>query len=270
MAGIISSKTEIRRVPLYIHGLDDNIEGGVPEGHITLISGSAGTMKSSISFNILYNEALKGRVGVYCSLEQSYNSIIKQMVNMNFDMNKINMIIIRDLAELRASISKMSSGGNGGLVIVDIGCIRKEIKDVKMADNKSWLNVIKNVVKRIKEEGDCELFCLDSLSALYVLSRFENPRIELFYLFEFLRDLEITSFLISESQPQSGKFSEFEIEEFLCDAIVHLRLTPFRRNVVREVSVVKMRSTNCNNDIFSLEFKNNRFQALYGGQNPLL
>ncbi len=270
MVGVISSKSEIKRIPLYIEGLDDNIEGGVPEGHITLISGSAGTMKSSIAFNILYNESLKGKIGVYCSLEQSYYSIIKQMVNMNFDMSKINLIVIRDLSELRTSIAKLKSSGDGGMVLVDIGCIRKEIRDVKTADNKSWLNVIKNVVKKIKEEVECKLFCLDSLSALYVLSRFENPRIELFYLFEFLRDLDITSFLISECQPQSGRFSEFEIEEFLSDAIVFLKLTPFRRNVVREVSIIKMRATACNNDIFSLEYKHDRFQALYGGQNPLL
>ena len=270
LTGIVSSKTEIKRIPLYIEGLDDNVQGGVPEGHITLISGSAGTMKSSITFNILYSEALKGKICVYCSLEQSYNSIVKQMINMNFDMSKVNLVIIKDLAELRMAISKIKSNGGGALVMVDIGCIRKEIRDVKTADNKSWLNVIKNVVKKIKEENECHLFCLDSLSALYVLSRFENPRIELFYLFEFLRDLEITSFLISECQPDSGKYSEFEIEEFLCDAIVHLRLTPFRRNVVREISIVKMRATDCNNDIFSLEYKHNRFQALYGGQNPLL
>ena len=270
LAGIISSKTEIKRVPLYIEGLDDNIEGGVPEGHIILISGSAGTMKSSLAFNVLYNEALNGKISVYCSLEQSYNSIIKQMVNMNFDMSKVNLIIIKDLAELRTSIAKINSSGGGGLIVVDIGVIRKEIRDVKTADNKSWLNVIKNVIRKIKEEADCKLFCLDSLSALYVLSRFETPRIELFYLFEFLRDLDITSFLISECQPQSGRFSEFEIEEFLSDGIVFLKLTPFRRNVVREISIVKMRATNCNNDIFTLEFKHSRFQALYGGQNPLL
>ncbi|MBU1198670.1 MAG: hypothetical protein KKF46_07955 [Nanoarchaeota archaeon] len=270
LAGIISNPSEIKRVPLYIEGLDENIQGGVPEGHITLISGSAGTMKSSISFNILYNEALKGKTAVYCSLEQSYQSIIKQMINMNFDISKVNLVIIKDLAELRTCLAKLKGGVKGGLVMVDVGCIRKEIKDVKTSNNKSWMNVIKNVVKKIKEEGDCHLFCLDSLSALYVLSRFENPRIELFYLFEFLRDLEITSFLISESKPDTRQYGEFEIEEFLCDSIVALRLTPFRRNVVREISVVKMRATNCNNDIFSLEYKHNRFQALYGGQNPLL
>jgi len=49
-----------------------------------------------------------------------------------------------------------------------------------------------------------------------------------------------------------------------------IKLTPFRRQVVREIAVVKMRATACNNDIFSLEFRNGQFQALYGGQNPLL
>ena len=77
------------------------------------------------------------------------------MVNMNFDMSKVNLIIIKDLAELRTSIAKINSSGGGGLIVVDIGVIRKEIRDVKTADNKSWLNVIKNVIRKIKEEADC-------------------------------------------------------------------------------------------------------------------
>jgi len=55
------------------------------------------------------------------------------------------------------------------------------------------------------------------LVALYVLSRFENPRIELFYIFEYLRDLHITSFLISEMPLDGSKYSEYEIEDFLAD-----------------------------------------------------
>ena len=107
------------------------------------------------------------------------------------------------------------------------------------------------------------------MSALYVLSRFENPRIELFYIFEFLRDMDVTTFLIGEVPVDGSTYAEYD-EDFLADGIIHLRLTPFRRNIVREVSVVKMRTTKCNNDVFSLEFKEGKFLALYGGQNPLL
>ncbi|UCF09195.1 MAG: hypothetical protein JSW28_00930, partial [Thermoplasmata archaeon] len=41
--------------PTYINGLDKQLEGGIPEEHIVLIAGAAGTMKSSIAYNILYN-----------------------------------------------------------------------------------------------------------------------------------------------------------------------------------------------------------------------
>lgn len=266
---LVTDKHEIKRVRMYVNGLDENIQGGVPEGHITLMSGAAGTMKSSLSFNVLYHEAVNGNNGLYLSLEQSAESLMNHMINLDYDLTKINLVIVKDLSELAGRL-QMVSRAKGSVFVVDVGCIRKEIKDINIDNNKSWMNVIKNVVKKVSMEANTRLFVLDSLSALYVLSKFENPRIELFLFFEFLRDLSVTSFLISEMPLDGSKFSEYEIEDFLSDAIIVIKLTPFRRQVVREISVVKMRATACNNDIFSLEFKNGQFYALYGGQNPLL
>lgn len=266
---IISDKHDLHRIKLHINGLDENIQGGIPEGHVTLVSGAAGTMKSSVCFNVLYHEALAGKNGLYISLEQSAESLLNHIINMDYDLSKVNLIMVKDLSELRSRMAELK-GDRGSLIVIDIGTIRKEIRDINTDNNKSWLNVIKNIIKKVHTEAGCDLFVLDSLSALYVLSRFENPRIELFYIFEFLRDLQITSFLISEMPLDGSKYSEYEIEDFLSDGIIMIRLTPFRRQVVREISVVKMRATQCNNDIFSLEFRNGRFNALYGGQNPLL
>lgn len=267
--GVVADKHEIKRVRTYINGLDENIQGGVPEGYISLISGAAGTMKSSVCFNILYHEARQGHNGIYFSLEQGAESLVNQMVNMDYDFSQIDLVIVKNLADLGARVQQMRQD-TGTLFIVDLGTVRKEIHDVNSDNNKSWLNVVKNVTKKLAQEASCKRFVLDSLSALYVLSRFENPRIELFHIFEFLRDMQITSYLISEMPLDGSKFSEYEIEDFLSDAIIVIKLTPFRRQVVREISVVKMRTTACNNDIFSLEFKNGQFYALYGGQNPLL
>lgn len=270
MAKLVTDKHDIRRVKTYINGLDENIQGGIPEGHITLVSGAAGTMKSSVTFNILYQEAVNGNNGLYISLEQSTESLVTHMANMDYDFSRINLVIVTELSELSGKIEEARSQDKGTLFMLDVGCIRKEIKDVNMDNNRSWLNVVKNVVKKVALEGNAKRFVLDSLSALYVLTRLENPRIELYMIFEFLRELEVTSFLISEMPLDGSKFSEYEIEDFLADAIIVIKLTPFRRQVVREISVVKMRTTACNNDIFSLEFKNGQFYALYGGQNPLL
>ncbi|MBU1201132.1 MAG: hypothetical protein KJ583_01790 [Nanoarchaeota archaeon] len=260
----------IKRVKTYIQGLDDAMQGGVPAGHVILVSGTAGSMKSSVTFNILYNEALNGKTGLYISLEQSYESLNQHLSNMGLRLDKINIQPVKNLTRIEEVIHTVKNNSTGSIIVVDIGTIRKEIKDIKIADNKSWLNVIKNVVKKVKMETNCSLFVLDSLSALYTLSRFEDPRVELFYTFEFLRDMDLTTFLISEMPLDESKYSEYQIEDFLSDGIIHLRLTPFRRNIIKEIMVVKMRATNCNNDVFSLEFKNGQFQALYGGQNPLL
>jgi KaiC/GvpD/RAD55 family RecA-like ATPase len=273
MEKIITKKEELKRTPLHIQGLDENIEGGIPDGYITLMCGTAGTMKSSVCFNSLYNEAVKeGKIALYISLEQSYVSLLNHVINMGYDLSKVNILLINDLSNINSQLAQLKNSKKGTIIFGDLGCIRKEIKDTKISTtaNAGWINVIKNLVKKIKQDLGLDLLVIDSMSALYVLGKFENPRIELFYIFEFLRDLNITSFLISEMPLDGSKYSEYGVEDYLADGIVHIRLSQFRRAVVREISVVKMRSTQVNTDVFSLEFKNGKFSALYGGQNPLL
>ncbi len=261
---------ELKRIPIYIHGLDEGMQGGIPEKHIVLVCGSAGTMKSSISFNVLYNEALKGKTGLYLSLEQSYDSLIEHITNMGYDINQVNLIHVNELQSLTQTLQGTVNSGKGNIIIIDMGCIRKEIKDIKVAGNRSWINVIKNIIIKTKAVIPCSLLVVDSLSALYVLSKFENPRIELFFIFEFLRDSGMTSYLISEMPLDGRKYSQYEVEDYLADGIIMIKLTEFRRAVVREIRIVKMRSTDANTDIHSLEFKNAQFYALYGGKTPLL
>jgi len=260
----------IKRIPMYIQGLDENIEGGIPEKHIVLVCGSAGTMKSSITFNVLYNEALIGKTGIYISLEQSYDSLVEHIRNMGYDLSRINLIHINELQNLIPKLQEYKNSNKGNVIIIDLGCIRKEIKDVKVAGNRSWMNVIKNIVLKTKQALPSELLAIDSLSALYVLSKFENPRIELFFIFEFLRDSGMTSYLISEMPLDGSRYSQYEVEDYLSDGIIFLNLSKLRRTVVREIRVVKLRATDANNDVFSLEFKNAQFHALYGGKTPLL
>ncbi|HEY9705289.1 MAG TPA: ATPase domain-containing protein, partial [Allocoleopsis sp.] len=211
MDRIITKQGDIKRVPLYIQGLDEVMEGGVPEGNITLICGSAGTMKSSVCFNSLYNESSsKNKVGVYFTLEQSYASLLNHVINMGYDLSKVNVLLINDLSNISTNLAQLKNSKKGTLIFADLGCIRKEIKDAKVSttQNAGWLNVIKNVIKKVKTELGLDMVVIDSLSALYVLSKFENPRIELFYVFEFLREMGITSYLISETSLDATKYSE--------------------------------------------------------------
>lgn len=270
MKPLIKSKKDIQRVPLYIEGLDDNIEGGVPDGHVVLVSGTSGTMKSSLVFNVFYHEVLKRKkAGLYISLEQSSHSILNHMINLGYDLEKINYFVLEDISKLSEAVAKVKSAKNGIFVLLDIGAVRKQLKQVTESPSGDWLNVIKNILKRFKKTGHCDLFCLDSITALYVLSEFKNPRTTLFHIFEFLRDLGVTTYLISE-MPVDKDNATYAVEDFLADTVIKLELTPRQRKVSREISVVKMRTTKCSIDIFTLEFTRGKFKALYGGQTPLV
>ncbi|MBI2651501.1 hypothetical protein HYX01_03450 [Candidatus Woesearchaeota archaeon] len=266
---IITNKKDIKRVKTYIDGLDENLQGGIPEGHIVLVSGRSGTMKSSVAFNILYNEALNGNVVLYLTLEQSAESLIKNMVNLDFDVSKVNLQILLDSSEIEKTIKSIKSSKKGSLIIADMGAIRKKTKTTKFYSNTVWLEAIQNLLVKISDIK-CNLFVLDSLSALYILSNFDNPRTKLFYIFEFFKGINLTSFLISESPPEKEKFSEFGVEEYLADGIIRLQATERYRKVTREISIAKMRATDCNLDIFTLEYKNKKFYALYGGKTPVV
>jgi len=84
------------KIGSYIENFDVALGGGVPEGHIVLVYGSAGTMKSTVCFNVLFNEILKGRKGAYITIEQNSLSLLKQMVGLCFDISKVNIEVLND------------------------------------------------------------------------------------------------------------------------------------------------------------------------------
>ena len=266
-----SGSKDIRRVKTHIEGYDQHLAGGIPAGHVVLVCGTAGTMKSSVIFNIFYNEVLASKsTAVYLTLEQSSASLLSHMGTMGYDLGKIEVEVLDDISKLGKSLVKAKAAKDGILVLIDVGAVRKQLKAVTESPSGDWINVIKNILKKFKTEAQIDLFCLDSLSALYVLSDMKNPRAELFHIFEFLRDSEVTSYLISEMPLDRKKYSEYEIEDYLADGVIVLELKARQRRVMREISTVKMRSTDANTDIFTLEFEKGKFKALQGGQTPLV
>ena len=80
----------------------------------------------------------------------------------------------------------------------------------------------------------------------------------------------LTSFFISEMPKDRHKYCEYEIEDYLADGVIEIQLVERNRKVTREISVVKMRATNINVDIFTLQFGRTGFEALYGGKMPII
>ncbi len=52
-----------KKIPTFIEGLDDVLGGGFPVGHVVLVSGLPGTMKSTLTYAILHANARQRDVG---------------------------------------------------------------------------------------------------------------------------------------------------------------------------------------------------------------
>ena len=79
----------IQRIPSYIRQLDVILGGGFPKGSKVLLSGAPGTMKTSLAYSLLYNNAFADELfdqepvhGTYISIEQDPVSILKHTHNM--------------------------------------------------------------------------------------------------------------------------------------------------------------------------------------------
>ena len=226
------------RIKTYIEGYDRALEGGVPKGQVVLMSGTPGTMKSSLTYYILYNQAKEERATcVYVTLEQSRASLLRQMEKMGMDTEDVKH----------------------SLHILDLGLIRKNLKHMTGGD--SWMQVFKGYITSLKNDLNFDIIAIDSLGVLETISEMDNRRTDMFYLFEWLRDLGATVFLISEVSPDNLFTGTYD-EGYLADAIITLKLQMVREvETQRRIRCIKMRETNQDASSFSLLFNGGRFQV---------
>src|SRR5438876_1035231 len=227
------------RVRTFVEGLDDTLEGGVPRGHVVLIEGAPGTMKSSLGFSILLQNA--ARAGLHClylSLEERGSSLLKQMGSLG----------------LRLEVSK------GSLVVLD-----PRTATNLLGEKKDWLEGLRQGIRSVQEQRGLDLIVIDSLEALEVLAKFKDRRREIYRLFEWLRDLGTTSFLVTErpdwvvaGHVLQGRYDE----EFLADGVIHLRMH-FVTDLTaqRRLRVVKMRGTKHETGYLAMDIDEGRFRV---------
>jgi circadian clock protein KaiC len=233
---------ETKKVPTFIDGLDDILGGGLPAGHVVLLSGMPGTMKSSLSYAILHGNAKeRGAKGLYVTLEQTRKSLEAQMTSMGFDAEAVR----------------------GGVHILDLGTIQKEFG---RSATKPWMEFLHRSLRTSMDIEGVDLVVIDSLDALEVIAKFQDRRSELFRFFEWLRDLGATTIVLAEGTPESVFLGlepaiVHKDETFLADGIIELKMHQISDvEVQRRIRVVKIRGSNHKTGFHAFVFEDGRFQ----------
>jgi KaiC/GvpD/RAD55 family RecA-like ATPase len=239
---------EEKVVLTHIEGFDQYLEPGIPGGSVCLVSGGPGTLKTTFTFTLLYNNIkLNSQKGLYISLEQSKESLITNMKKLGMSEINSDALEIADYGTLRLMLKKALEKSRKDIYSEYKPGEAKGLMDTKSPnqfdDAKSginWLDDIQKLIRDRVEFGDVNLVVLDSLNGLYALTEFKNARKQLFHFFGFLREVNVTSFLIVESLENSRKIGECGIEHFLSDGIFELGIIE-DREPMRYIQVKKIR-----------------------------
>jgi KaiC/GvpD/RAD55 family RecA-like ATPase len=209
-----------------IAGLDDLIGGGLIEGSTVLLSGGTGSGKTIFGLQFLFNGAANySEPGIYVTLETRPKDLRLEALQFGWDfeqLEKNKSIVIIDAASSKAGLptSEKFALRRG----FDIGSLAEEIY-------------------RAVDEVKARRLVFDCVSALGMKS--DDPseiRNELFRISALLRELGVTSLLISETVTPTS-LSRAGVEQFVTQGLITLNLTEFSGVLKRDMLIWKMRQT---------------------------
>ena len=220
----------LNRVKTGIDGLDNIIEGGLPEKSITLVSGPPGSGKSIFCFQFLYEGVKNGEKNLFLTLEKKVDNLLTQAKKLGFDFQPA---LEKKLVKFQfLNINKKS------VYESMINEILSEKYDRIILDSITPLSEMPIFVKNTESKMDISVINSEEFSNV---ANFPVRRLHLSCIFDALETSESTSIVTSELPLGSPHLSRDGFSEFLADGVISLSFDNTMDR--RKISVMKMRST---------------------------
>jgi KaiC domain protein len=208
--------SDIPRLDLGIRGLDEMIQGGVPERSLMVVMGAAGTGKTTFGLQFLDRGVREDENAVYITLEESAEAVRQAAIEKGWPFDEY----VED----------------GRLAIVDLD-------PIEMANS---LTSIRSDLPRLVESFGADRLVLDSVSLLEMM--YNDPakrRTEVFDFTKSLKQAGVTTMVTSEASETDAYTSKHGIIEYLTDAVFVLQYvrTEFQETRLA-VEIQKIRNAN--------------------------
>lgn len=238
------------KVKTGIQGLDKALNGGIPSGNIVLISGGAGTGKSTLCLQIAVNGAsLFGEKSLYISTEQNKEELYHQARGFGWpleDLEKKQLlkIVYFDVTEGDSFLEKMNA-------------LIKSFEPKRLVvDSLTTLSDSMLVSDVLEDKGFSMVKIADSVNPI--------PRTEkiiaktlLYHLFKEIKIHKVTTFLTTELPEDHKQLSADGISEFIADGVITLHYLGIGGMDSRNLQIRKMRYTSHNKDFMPYKIENN-------------
>ncbi len=206
--------TESKKAPLGIVELDEILHGGLPARSLILLSGNAGSGKTILSTQFLYNGAVKyGEKGVYVSFAENRDEYYRNMLSLGMDLRSLER--------------------KGLFKFMDMVTMRGE----------DALKIITEKIVKTTSELKAKRLVVDPMSALLQgMSAAEARTFLHTVLGKVTKSLGVTTMAIGEIPYGEGN-TGWGVEEFVADGIILLTHLGKVASEKRELVIAKMRGT---------------------------
>ncbi len=204
------------RVPTGIPGLDEMVSGGIPSGHVVLVTGLPGTGKTCFGLQFLMAGAADGEKGVFLSLEEDVAPLLESARQFHWP------------------VDDAVSHGTVKILRIDPKETRQSLHRIQGELGRELTNL---AARRI---------VVDSVSLLNMLSDDESGRRStLFALAAACRESGATTVLTAEADPLHPEVSRDGLSEYVADGVILLgyRTGADGHRVGLSMRVLKMRRT---------------------------
>ena len=223
--------TEDKRIGTGIEGLDGLLQGGYPQGSVTLVAGTPGTGKTIVCFQYINTGIKNGEKCLYLTSDERINNLVSQAKKFGFDFdtaiqNGLLKFLYLDL-EKRTVHKDMEDE-------IQIGKFSRVVLDslTPLSEMPVW------VVSRGSEILPPEH---SAMGSPIPIDSVQATRMHVRRLLGILEEDNSTALVTSEITEGSRALSRDSVSEFLVDGILVLDLDPSMDR--RKLTVRKMRGT---------------------------
>jgi KaiC/GvpD/RAD55 family RecA-like ATPase len=223
--------TEDKRVGTGIEGLDGLLQGGYPEGSVTLVAGTPGTGKTIVCFQYLDAGIKNGEKCLFLTSDERIYNLVNQAKKFGFDFDAA--VQSGQLKFLYLDLEKHTVHKEMETEI-RIGKYSRVVLDslTPLSEMPVW------VVNRGSEIIPAEDTVVNTPLPL---DSIQATRMHVRRLLRILEEDECTALVTSEIAEGSRNLSRDSVSEFLVDGILVLDLDPSMDR--RKLTVRKMRGT---------------------------
>jgi len=215
----LSTGGALPKVATGIAGFDEILEGGLPKGRTTLISGGPGTGKTVLGLEFLYRGAVDGQPGIFVAFEERADAVRQNALSLGWDLAPLEQAGQLFLMEARLDPQVVLSGDFNlqGLLAIIGG----------QAASMGARRIV-----------------IDALDVL--LRIFDDPareRNQIYALHNWLMDHEMTTILTVKTSSGGETSPRYEFLDFMADCVIYLDQRITEQISTRRLRVLKYRGS---------------------------